>query len=241
MTTSQEQQPPTTSKGFWLRAVILFLLSMLIGPGALFLAAGTLKWGMAWAFTGLYVLAVFGSRVLVWRKDPGLLTERARSLKAEDAKPWDRRLAAIVGLYGPLAGWITMGLDKRFNWSPDIPLGVALAALALTAAGMAFSTWAMIANRYFSAVVRIQTDREHQVITTGPYAVMRHPGYAGAVLTNLVTPIALGSLWAYIPAGLTVIVTVIRTALEDRTLIDELDGYKDYAQRTRYRLVPGVW
>ena len=104
-----------------------------------------------------------------------------------------------------------------------------------------FSNWALVVNKYFSAIIRIQTDRGHTVITGGPYRYVRHPGYAGGVIANLVIPLMLGSLWALIPAVLTVIILFIRTAKEDQTLIDELPGYVEYAQRTRYRLIPGIW
>jgi protein-S-isoprenylcysteine O-methyltransferase Ste14 len=107
--------------------------------------------------------------------------------------------------------------------------------------GSALGNWAMLENRFFSGYVRIQTDRGHMVVSNGPYRSIRHPGYLGGIVTWLAAPLALGSLWALIPAGAVVVAYVIRTALEDRTLQAELDGYKEYARQTRYRLVPGVW
>jgi protein-S-isoprenylcysteine O-methyltransferase Ste14 len=98
-----------------------------------------------------------------------------------------------------------------------------------------------LVNRFFSAVVRIQRDREHTVVTSGPYRLIRHPGYAGALITSLAIPLLLGSLWALIPAALVVCLLILRTALEDRTLQEKLDGYREYAGRVRYRLLPGVW
>lgn len=107
--------------------------------------------------------------------------------------------------------------------------------------GYAFSTWALIENKFFSGVVRIQKDRGHHVISTGPYRIIRHPGYAGALWIYLATPIFMDSLWAFIPTILLVGVTIIRTSLEDRTLQNELPGYKEFTDQTRYRLFPGIW
>ena len=147
----------------------------------------------------------------------------------------------LVALVGPFAGLLVAGLDKRFGWSPEIPLGIQIAALALVILGYLLSIWAMVVNRFFSAVVRIQTERGHTVITTGPYSYVRHPGYDGGIVCNLAGAIALSSLWALIPGALVVLLTVVRTALEDRTLQEELVGYKEYAKRVRYRLLPGIW
>ena len=118
---------------------------------------------------------------------------------------------------------------------------VKIAALVVMVVGYAFGTWALMENRFFSGVVRIQKDRGHHVVSTGPYRIMRHPGYAGALWMYLATPIFMDSLWAFIPTILLVVVTVIRTSLEDRTLQEELPGYKEFTQKTRYRLLPGIW
>ena len=116
-----------------------------------------------------------------------------------------------------------------------------VAALAIIAIGYVLITWAVAVNRFFSSVVRIQRDRGHRVITTGPYRWVRHPGYTGGGIACLATPLALGSLWAFIPAGLTIMLLIVRTVFEDRTLQAELVGYQDYMQQTRYRLIPGFW
>jgi protein-S-isoprenylcysteine O-methyltransferase Ste14 len=114
-------------------------------------------------------------------------------------------------------------------------------ALGVAVLGMAFSTWAMLENRFFSAVVRIQRDRNQTVVSTGPYRLVRHPGYAGGVVTYLATPFVLDAMWGWIPAALVILGVFIRTWLEDRTLQEELDGYKDYTQDVHHRLVPGIW
>ena len=122
-----------------------------------------------------------------------------------------------------------------------MPIGWQLAALALILAGYAFGTWVLLENRFFSGMVRIQRDRGHQVVSSGPYAWMRHPGYAGAIRTYLATPILLKALWAYVPVALLTAALVARTGLEDRWLQEQLEGYAEYAQRVRYRLLPGIW
>jgi protein-S-isoprenylcysteine O-methyltransferase Ste14 len=133
------------------------------------------------------------------------------------------------------------GLDALFGWSPPFSLPLKILSLVIILAGYALGSYALIENRFFSGMVRIQADRGHQVVTSGPYRWMRHPGYAGALLAYLATPLFLDSGWAFLPAVLIVIVLIIRTRLEDRALQDELEGYAEYAKRVRYRLLPGVW
>jgi protein-S-isoprenylcysteine O-methyltransferase Ste14 len=113
--------------------------------------------------------------------------------------------------------------------------------LSIAILGFLVTDWAVVSNKFFSGVVRIQKDRGHTVVTTGPYRYVRHPGYVGAILTNIATPVILGSLWALIPAGLVVCITIIRTLFEDRILQEELDGYQSYAKQVRYRLLPNIW
>jgi protein-S-isoprenylcysteine O-methyltransferase Ste14 len=136
---------------------------------------------------------------------------------------------------------VVAGLDKLFGWSPAYSLPLKTLSLLIILTGYALSSYALIENRFFSGMVRLQTDRGHQVVSSGPYRWMRHPGYAGALLTYLATPLFLDSGWAFLPTVFTMILFVIRTALEDRFLQDELEGYRDYARRVRYRLLPGVW
>ncbi len=146
-----------------------------------------------------------------------------------------------LGIIAAIVMLIVAGLDKRFEWSPNLPLVLHIVAFGIAALGFSLSTWATLVNRFFSAVVHIQRDRGHTVVSSGPYRLIRHPGYAGTVVTSLATPLLLGSLWALIPAALVVCQLVIRTALEDETLQEELEGYHDYAARVCYRLLPGVW
>jgi protein-S-isoprenylcysteine O-methyltransferase Ste14 len=189
------------------------------------------------------VVGIFGfviSRSLVARRNPDLIAERARYLQHADAKPWDRQLSLSLGVGGALIPLVA-GLDARFDGSGSYSLAVILLSLGVIMAGYVLGSYALIENRFFSGMVRIQTDRGHHVVSSGPYHWVRHPGYAGALLTYLATPIFLESAWTFLPVLFTTIVLVIRTNLEDRTLHEELPGYREYAQRVRYRLLPGVW
>jgi len=166
---------------------------------------------------------------------------KERAHPKADAKAWDRVLAHLTGPLGSTAMLIVAGLNVRFGWPPQVPFAWQAAGLVVFVLGMGLMTWAMIVNNFFSLVVRIQKDRGHTVVSGGPYAYVRHPGYVGGILFQLATPVMLGTLWALIPAGLAACCILVRTALEDKTLQAELDGYKDYAARVRYRLLPGVW
>lgn len=207
----------------------------------LFAAAGTLAWPMAWVYVVITVVMTAGSRLLLLRRSPDLVAERAASAEKQDAKPWDGVLMPLVAIYGPLLTLVVAGLDRRFGWPPELPLWVQIAGLILLVSATAFSTWALLVNRFFSGVVRIQRDRGHTVVSDGPYRWVRHPGYVGGVVGDVAIPLLLGSAWALIPGLLTAGAVVVRTALEDRTLQAELPGYAEYARRTHYRLLPGVW
>lgn len=220
-----------------LRIVLTFILL----PLALLLAAGRLDWWQAWLYIAVSIVLSVISRIMMARKNPDLVAERANFIKAEGVKSWDRTIGPMIAIYGPLVLYIVAGLDKRLGWSPPLPLIAEMIGLAVILLGYLLGTWAMVNNRFFSSVVRIQVDRGHQVVRTGPYRLIRHPAYAGGILAWLATPILLGTLWALLPAVLISAGIAIRTALEDRTLHSELSGYQEYSQTTRYRLVPGVW
>ncbi|MBW7471681.1 isoprenylcysteine carboxylmethyltransferase family protein [Marinobacter sp. M216] len=169
------------------------------------------------------------------------MAERQNMEKAQSAKAWDKVLAPLMALSLSFPLVIVAGLDHRFGWSPVIPLGLIVLGFLLTALGYAFATWALIENRFFSSVVRIQVERGHVVCDSGPYRIVRHPGYAGNIVALAGIVLALNSLWTLIPAAVALVIAVIRTVLEDQTLQDELPGYRDYAQRVRYRLIPGIY
>jgi protein-S-isoprenylcysteine O-methyltransferase Ste14 len=224
-----------------LRAAIGFLVYLLLVPALLFISAGSLNWPMAWVYVGLALVSTVGSRLIILRRNPDLLRERASFSEAEGTKSWDRILSPFVGLFGPMLGMIVAGLDKRFVWSSGVSAGVQVLALLIVALSFGFATWAMVVNPFFSAVARIQGERGQQVVAGGPYRWVRHPAYAGSVLASLALPFMLDTLWALVPGLIMVAALVIRTRLEDQMLIAELEDYRDYARATRYRLVPGVW
>ena len=219
------------------------VIRLVAGTGAfaalLFLAAGTAAWPAAWAYlaTITAVMIVYG--VIVVRLHPDLIEERRHP--PADAKQWDKPFVVIVGMAGPVALLLLAGLDHRFRWSPPTSSRAQAAGLLAVAAGGMLSNWAVAANRFFSAVVRVQRDRGHEVVNSGPYRYVRHPSYAGSIIYMLGMTFVLGSRIALAAAAVLSLVLALRTALEDRTLQAELDGYADYARRVRFRLVPGVW
>ncbi len=221
----------------WIR----FGLLLLLYPLVLFLAAGTLDWVMGWVFVIVMFATTLVSRYLAWRKNPDLLSERARSLEMQGAKAWDKKIVPLIGIVGPMALLVVAGLNYRFGWLPEIPLSVQWFGVLVSVVGSIIGSWAMLENKFFSGVVRIQTDRDHTVTKTGPYQFVRHPGYAGALIYYIGAPLNLGSFWALLPALFIIVVMIVRTSLEDRTLQQELPGYTEYTKQTRYRLVPGIW
>lgn len=222
------------------RVIVQMLFFVVVIPFLPLLISRRWDWWEAWVYALICVLGFVISRILAARRHPDLLAERARFLKHEDAKPWDKTLAPLVGLGGGLVPLVA-GLEAWLAWSAGYSLQVELVALLLILGGYALGSLALMENRFFSGMVRIQTDRGHRVVSTGPYRWVRHPGYAGALLVYLATPFFLDSQWALLPALFIAIVLVIRTSLEDRTLQDELPGYRDYAGQVHYRLLPGVW
>lgn len=164
------------------------------------LVVGRWDWVPGWVYAGLTLFSTIGSRVLAARKNPGILAERAKSLQASDAKAWDKKLMPLVGMIGPTLILLVSGLDVRLGWSPALPGWLGPATLAVLCLGLIFGTWAFLENKFFSGVVRIQTERGHHVIDSGPYRLVRHPGYAGALWMYLAIPLYFGSLWGLIPA-----------------------------------------
>lgn len=222
------------------KIIVRLAFVLIVFPLTPMIISGVWDWWEAWAYAVINILGFFVSRVLAARRNPDIISERARSMDMQDAKPWDKILSPALA-FGSLLILIVAGADKGFGWTTPFTLNAKLAALLVVILGYAIGSWALVENKFFSGVVRIQTDRGHRVVTTGPYRFVRHPGYAGALWTYLATPILFDSLWAFIPSLLLFAVLVLRTSLEDRTLQAELPGYAEYAQRTRYRLFPGIW
>ena len=221
----------------WVRLVVAYLFIPLV----LLVFGGDFGWWQAWGYSLLIVAAGPGGRIWAERRHPGLLAERQNMEKIQSAKAWDKVLAPLMALSLSFPLVIVAGLDHRFGWSPIFPLWLIVLGFLLISLGYAFAAWALIENRFFSSVVRIQVDRGHVVCDSGPYRVVRHPGYAGNMLALPGMVLALSSMWTLIPAAVALIIAVIRTVLEDQALQDELPGYRDYARRVRYRLIPGIY
>ena len=222
------------------RWLIREVMGVLFAAALLFGISGHLDWVMGWILVGTYALWVGGVAVILIPRYPEMLAERVNR-SAKGTKKWDTAILSVVGVL-ELVRYVVAGLDMRWGWSPPFPLALQIAGVVVAVLAQdVLLTWSMASNAFFSMVVRIQDDRDHAVASGGPYRFVRHPGYVASVLFYLATSLMLGSVWAAIPALLTALLFVVRTALEDRTLREELDGYEAYARRVRYRLLPGVW
>jgi protein-S-isoprenylcysteine O-methyltransferase Ste14 len=219
--------------------VIISIIFLILIAASLFLSAGTQDWRMAWGYLGLAAVIQLLDALVLIPLSPDLLVERSRYQKG--AKKWDQVLSRLMAIIGPITIWILSGIDYRYSWSPETPMWLLIISAGFVFSGGLLSLWAMASNKFFIGMVRIQKERGHSVITSGPYQYIRHPGYLGGLLYIFFTPIMLGSVWALIPAVLTCGVVVLRTYLEDNTLKDELAGYLEYSQVVRSRLLPGIW
>jgi protein-S-isoprenylcysteine O-methyltransferase Ste14 len=227
----------TTSPRQWIRLIMVYLFVPLV----LLVCGGDFGWWQAWVYSLLIIAAGVGGRILGERRHPGLTAERQSGESIQGAKAWDKVLSPLMAVSISFPLVIVAGLDHRFGWSPVFPLWLIVLGIFLIALGYTISAWAFMENQFFSSVVRIQTDRGHVVCDRGPYRIVRHPGYAGNILPLLGIVLALSSLWTIIPAAVALVIAVIRTALEDQTLQEELPGYQEYARRVRYRLFPGIY
>jgi protein-S-isoprenylcysteine O-methyltransferase Ste14 len=205
----------------------------------LMLSAGRWNWIAGWLYVIIFLLFDAATALVVLPRTPDLLIERSRSQPG--VKPWDKVIMPVAAGLLPLMSWIIAGFDERWGCEPVVGLGFQSAGLILTVLGHALVVWAMGANAFFSPLVRIQTDRGHTVAAGGPYQFIRHPGYLGAIIFTVGVPLMLGSWWAIIPALAADVLFILRTKLEDQTLVEELAGYQEYTQQIKYRLVPGVW
>jgi protein-S-isoprenylcysteine O-methyltransferase Ste14 len=217
--------------------VALAVLAMvLVFAALLFVPAGRLDWTPGWIYVGLLLVYVLASWACLQRWNPELIERRMQF--GEGTKTWDK----VWGVaFAPVMSsvYVVAGLEAR---EPHTVSGAAWGlGLAIFVGGAVLLTRSMVENPFFEKTVRIQTDRGHRVIDTGPYAFVRHPGYVGFAGWILSAPLLLGSWWAWAPALLALAGVVLRTALEDRTLRAELAGYREYAARVRFRLVPGIW
>lgn len=235
MTSNQDQQPEGVDR----RCLVLFLAILPVYFALfLFLPAGTWAWTNAWLFVLAFIGMMTFALLYLWRVNPEVVV--ARSRMHEGTKRWDKTLLSFVlpMIYAivPVAA-----LDAgRFQWS-SMPWWVCGVGYVLLLIGMAILTRAEAVNKFFEPTVRIQSERGHTVIDIGPDAIVRHPGYVGGFFFAMGIALSLGSLWALIPASLACLLLIVRTQWEDQTLQAELVGYKEYTQRVRYKLIPGVW
>jgi protein-S-isoprenylcysteine O-methyltransferase Ste14 len=206
----------------------------------LFVSAGTWRWPEGWVY--LAELGVIGMAVGVWlaQHDPGLLAERMSGIFARSQRTWDRILMSIFVVLW-VGSLVLSAVDAvRFQWS-RVPVWLQVAGAILVALGYYVFYLTFRENSYAAPTVKIQSERGHRVVSTGPYALVRHPMYAGAVAFFVGTPLLLGSWWGLAVTPALIVLLSVRALLEERTLADELPGYRDYAGRVRYRLVPGIW
>ena len=225
--------------GELLRAFASLAVTLVVMAILLFGAAGTLAWPHGQAFMLVFLLLILVSIAVLWRLNPEIFVAPAR-LTGQGTRAWDRVLLAIL-LPAFAAILPVAGLDDgRFHWAPAAGIWV-VAGYVLLVIGFAGSGWAQAVNRHFEPSVRIQTERHHRVVDTGPYAYVRHPGYVFGSLLAIGAALALGSWWAVVPAALVIVTLLVRTALEDATLQRDLPGYAEFAARTRYRWIPGIW
>jgi len=211
--------------------VLVFAIVLLMG-------AGKLSWLRGWVYLLYGFLLEVGTLLILARKAPRTLDYRGTWQAG--VKTYDKVFAAAWVVLAVLVTPLVAGIDERARLFPG-HIAALYVGIVLLTLSTAFSVWAMLENEYFEQFMRIQEERAHRVVTTGPYRVVRHPGYAGAILGALSVPMILGSWWSYAPVGGVVLSFIVRTALEDRTLREELDGYEAYTQETRYRLFPGIW
>jgi protein-S-isoprenylcysteine O-methyltransferase Ste14 len=222
-----------------LRTYILEAFLSLVGGGVLlFWPAGRIDWWPGWGVLAVNAFMMVSMGLILFSRFPDLAAERLRPPKG--AKKWDVAINSGVRL-SQAVRYVVAGLDQRYGWTGGFPVGIQLAALAVSFLGYAAVPWTVANNKFFSQIVRIQSDRGHAVATGGPYRFVRHPSYLGMILFDLAIPVMLASWGAVIISIGTVLLIILRTVLEDRTLRAELPGYAEYAQQVRYRLLPGIW
>lgn len=221
-----------------MRRIVSVLVVLLAQAVIMFAAAGTITWLRAWMYIGLSVILMMVNFVILYSMNPEVINQRGRIKPG--TKRFDKIISAIYSVVFFIM-FVVAGFDAvRFQWSV-MSASLAVLGVAVVVPAQFLFLWAMTVNVHFEPTVRIQKEKDHQVVTTGPYQYVRHPGYIAMIFLYGVTPLILGSWWAFVPAIICAVLLVIRTALEDTTLQRELPGYTAYAEITQYRLVPGVW
>lgn len=237
MTSFNSQQTTSGLDHYGRRRIIQVSLTLAIATAVIFISAGRLTFLWGWAYLGLALVSLIFGAIYVLRHNPQAINERGRP--AESQKSWDKTLMSVyaslfVGVY------VLSGLDIRFSWSV-VPFWLHGVGALVTLFSSALTYGAMAHNKFLSLYVQVAQERGHQVATSGPYQYVRHPMYLSLVLSWPALALLLGSYWALLPALLASGIIVVRTVFEDRTLLEELPGYSDYARQVRYRLIPGLW
>lgn len=234
---SSEHREKTDIQWTSTKILVQLILVIIVVPFLPMLIPWRWGWWEAWVYAVVNIIGFITSRTMI---SEDLRQERARATEHENVESWDLKLVKLISLCLLIVP-LTVGLEARFGALVTFKIPVKLISLALVIGGYLFATWALVTNQFFSGVVRIQEDRGHKVVDSGPYRIVRHPGYLGTIIVYLGTPLLLDSVWTYLPVMLLIGVFIRRTALEDLALQAKLPGYADYTQRTRYRILPGVW
>lgn len=223
-----------------IKQTMLSTAMLAIMMAVFYASAGRTDIPRSWFLFCVAFVYFVASNLALYRYNPGLLIQRLK-LSRKGSKTWDEVLVRVSNLTALLLVPAVAGLDVgRYGWS-SLGLPYAVVGVVSLVVSSVIVNWAMIENPYFEPTVRIQNDRGHQVVTTGPYAIVRHPGYLSGILWIASIPLILGSLYAFLPFALYTVLMSLRTDLEDKTLQKELPGYAEYSERVRYRLFPGIW
>ena len=223
-----------------MKAKFLFkiLITTLIFSLILFISAGKANYFQGWIFLTINILSAFMNYWTI-RNEPELMNERSKV--GDGSKSWDKKILAFSSLVY-LFNIVIAGLDSgRFQWSPDFHWSIYVLGIGLTITGQVVFLIARNENKFFSSVVRIQSDRGHTVCNTGIYKFIRHPGYLGMIISFIGFPFITGSVWSTTTTVAAIILLILRTHFEDETLKSELTGYIDYTKNTKYRLIPKIW
>lgn len=221
--------------------LVSFILTTVTFPAVILLLAGDLRWIEGWIFALWIVAMILSSMIYLYRFDPALLAERKKTPGSDNQKGWDKYL--LTGIYISAVVWlIVMPLDaKRFGWSPAFPLWIKVFGGVLLVPALYFIYRATVENTFLSTLVRIQSERKQQVISTGVYGFVRHPLYLGCLLMLLGAPLMLGSIIGLMISVFSILVLVGRILGEEKMLTTELEGYPEYRKKVHYRLIPFVW
>jgi protein-S-isoprenylcysteine O-methyltransferase Ste14 len=232
--------PRFDALGLGWRYALQTAIFLLIVGSILFLAAGTFAWPASWIYLGLMAVCMAISGMYLAKRSQEQLRERMELSPRSGVSGWDVVISG-GGRALMLALFVTSGLDRRFGWTAGLPLAARVLAVLAGLAGFCLILWSLSSNPFAVVYARLQEERGHTVVQSGPYRFVRHPFYDGVLLYILALPVLLGSIWALLPAGLVATLFLAKTFLEDRMLLAGLQGYAEYASQVRYRLLPGVW